>query len=534
MSPVKFVSPPMSVKLTKAFTTPMQNVVATARTCYSDKLIVDEQIKNPEAMERIASSIYEAGHHTTYQHPHFQFAIEGVSRQCVWEFLHSHPFYNSEQQSQRYVHVSKDSVVVPELPVHEAMVYQTAMQEAFKSYEDISRLLRKAVTWYFHKRFPASERNNKKHEDAIGKKCQEIARYVLPIGTKTTLYHTISGLVAMRYIRACTSGDTTSEQRILASAMREAIMAHDPNYAMVMEDEADAKIFPEQNAEIPTDNDMKIAAKLFDRRMKNEGVEFSMLRSYTNSPDVVLAEAVRAVIGQQIVDLNPGSIESAISRVMDPACNGTLGESLNLSTMNKLTRALHAVSFTFQKRLSHTADSQDQRHRMTPAARPFLGYTVHDTPDFVTPAMLDINMHPAAADMGPEGLKDWLEAIAIFEVCMDRLWRAYEIIRKVNPEAALYVLPNALTIRFTESGDLSALVHKYKMRLCYNAQEEIWRASKEEVMAITQVAPIIGKYLLPPCTLRKMAGAKPICPEGPRYCGVRVWTMDIEDYERII
>ena len=44
----------------------------------------------------------------------------------------------------------------------------------------------------------------------------------------------------------------------------------------------------------------------------------------------------------------------------------------------------------------------------------------------------------------------------------------------------------------------------------------------------------IGRYLLPPCTLRKMAGAAPICPEGDRFCGVRVWKMEIADYRRLI
>ena len=53
--------------------------------------------------DRIAQETYFAGHHTTLQHATFQFAIENVSRQALWSFLHSHPFYNSEQVSQRYV-----------------------------------------------------------------------------------------------------------------------------------------------------------------------------------------------------------------------------------------------------------------------------------------------------------------------------------------------------------------------------------------------------------------------------------------------
>jgi thymidylate synthase ThyX len=72
-------------------------------------------------------------------------------------------------------------------------------------------------------------------------------------------------------------------------------------------------------------------------------------------------------------------------------------------------------------------------------------------------------------------------------------------------------------VRFTESADLLNLRHKHAMRLCYNAQEEIWRASVEEALQIREVHPLIGSYLLPPCGLRESAATKPYCPEGDRY-----------------
>jgi thymidylate synthase ThyX len=72
------------------------------------------------------------------------------------------------------------------------------------------------------------------------------------------------------------------------------------------------------------------------------------------------------------------------------------------------------------------------------------------------------------------------------------------------------------------------------MRLCYNAQEEIWRASLEEARHIRDVHPRLGSWLLPPCTQRAMAGQKPPCPEGARYCGVPVWRIDLDRYERTL
>ncbi|MEE9289365.1 MAG: FAD-dependent thymidylate synthase, partial [Bacteroidota bacterium] len=123
-----------------------------------------------------------------------------------------------------------------------------------------------------------------------------------------------------------------------------------------------------------------------------------------------------------------------------------------------------------------------------------------------------------------------------YDETMERVWEGITKLLRlgVKPEYAMYLLPNAVSVRFTESGDLLNLHHKHKMRLCYNAQEEIWRASLDEAMQIREVNPLIGKYLLPPCTIRAMAGVRPICPEGVRFCGEIVWKMDVSEYERVI
>ena len=71
-------------------------------------------------------------------------------------------------------------------------------------------------------------------------------------------------------------------------------------------------------------------------------------------------------------------------------------------------------------------------------------------------------------------------------------------------------------------------------RLCYTAQEEIWRASLEEVTQVRAVHPRIGAHLVPPCTLRKEAGVSPFCPEGPRFCGVPVWNKPLEEFQRLL
>jgi hypothetical protein len=39
---------------------------------------------------------------------------------------------------------------------------------------------------------------------------------------------------------------------------------------------------------------------------------------------------------------------------------------------------------------------------------------------------------------------------------------------------------------------------------------------------------------MPPCALRFKENIKPICPEGERFCGVKVWKMSFDEYKRLI
>src|SRR5258708_12717293 len=90
------------VTLRNSFAHPFDSAIAAARTCYAPRLIGHEEITDKQRVNIGAATFY-SGHHTVYQHAHFEFGLENVSRQFVWSFLHAHPFYNSQQQSHRYV-----------------------------------------------------------------------------------------------------------------------------------------------------------------------------------------------------------------------------------------------------------------------------------------------------------------------------------------------------------------------------------------------------------------------------------------------
>jgi hypothetical protein len=88
------------------------------------------------------------------------------------------------------------------------------------------------------------------------------------------------------------------------------------------------------------------------------------------------------------------------------------------------------------------------------------------------------------------------EAKDLFLTTLSATWKTIEQLLDagINEEMALYLLPNAFPVRFQESGELLHLHHKW----------------------------------------RKRAGLTPFCPEGPRFCGVPVWNLDLPQFQRLI
>jgi thymidylate synthase ThyX len=467
----------------------------------------------------LARSLYLAGHHTTLQHAQFQFSLANVSRHFLWSFLHSHPFYNSEQVSQRYVEVKPGNVAVPPLEGEALARYRAAVERQMEDYRELIRLLTPVTADAFFERFPGRRSHAERYAKEIGKRAQEVARYALPVATFAYLYHTVSGITLLRYARLCEQVDAPSETRLVVGRMVEELLAHDPAYATILEESLPIEETPEWRFLESLNGDGGDArARAFRTEFDTElGGATSKLVDWGARNEEVLADAVREVLGAPRATLTD---DEAIAMALDPGANPILGEALNLTTHDKLSRALFHPHYTFKKKLSHAADSQDQRHRMTPGSRPALTAHLGGEPDYVIPRLV---------------LEDDA-ARRCYEESMERTWDDIAAVRAAGApsEFAEYLLPNAVSIRFTESADLLNLWHKHAMRLCWNAQEEIWQASLEEALAVRAVNPRIGRWLAPPCSIRHAASQRPVCPEGTRFCGERVWTLELEDFTRRI
>ncbi len=502
-------------------------MVAAARTCYSGKGIVTPErvaVGRPSApdaerhagRERIARSIYQAGHHTTLQHGQVQFALEGVSRLFIWSFLHGHPFYNSEQVSQRYVPVADESYHVPELTAAAANAYRETVALATDAYWRLAKRLEPRCEALYLERFPGRKGTANTARE-VSKLALETARYVLPLATTAYLYHTVSVLTLFRYRRLAEQRDAGAETRAVLDAMVEELLRAEPEYAALLQEPIPLDETPEAaflDAREAAPGEGARFRRAFDDSLAGRG---SRLVSASENAEQLVASAVREVLG-----LPPDALsdEEALALSLDPGRNRLWGETLNLSTLDRLARPLHHVHYSFRRRLSHTADSQDQRHRMTPASRPSLLSQEDGEPDYVVPTLV-------AETPGAEEL---------YRETMERIWEGIGRFRAAGGSAqdALYLLPNAKCVRYTESADLLNYRHKAAMRLCYNAQEEIWRLTREEVLQIAERHPRIGAYLLPPCGARKLAASSPLCPEGDRYCGVPVWRMETSETARVL
>jgi thymidylate synthase ThyX len=490
------------VRLRNWFDRPYDDAISAARTCYSPRVIEADEITERQRRS-IGPLTFEGGHHTVFQHATFEFSLSGISRQLVWSFLHGFPFYNTEQQSQRYVRLDEVAAHVPPgLAPRERALFESSVEASWSAYRELTTRLipvtqqRLSDLWRLPARRSVAFGRSVARE--AEKKAIETARYVIPIACHTAMVYTVSGLVLHRLRRMVRVGDAPDEAADVIERMLAEVARIDPSFfeqvgSPALEDVVESRLAPAGVSD-------GVAAEAFDKFL--EGRTSRLVDCGRRSPQVI-ADAVRRVIGRFEL-----SDDEALELVLDPAKNPYRLETLNVSTHSPLMRTLAHAHYTFRKKLSHTADSQDQRHRTVPGSRPLLSRSV-----------------PAHADViEPELIREDPACHALFREAVEAAWdaRARLLTRGVAPELALYVLPNALAIRFEESGSLLDLLHKWTMRTCLNAQREIWQASMDEIEEVRAVHPELVRHVGPPCFVRSGL-VRPRCTEGTHFCGVPVW-----------
>ncbi len=541
-APFRSASPTVTLLRDESTQHPFALAIAAAWSCYGGKPARVENVlklihgpapadqSSVQAAERagrreralkLYADLFLAGHHTTLQHATFVFVLDNVSRLAIWSFFHAHPHYNSEQVSQRYREVTGRTMLSPALPEAEAAIYDAAIGRSLEGYRRLTELLTPDFARDYATVFPArakakGEAAEKRVADAVQKRAQEVARYVLPLATPAHLYHTVNALTLLRYHVLANQPDAPTEVRFIVNRMVEEVLAVDPYFLGAPNYPLDLRVLgAEQTLEAEAFNEWRTnlaqtpdEAEAFCQRFDAElGDLDSRLVSYDPEAERTMADAIRTVLGAAGEGLSDGD---ALAQVLDGARNPYLGHPLFLAMHSKLMQTMNHVPFTFQKRISGAEDAQNQRHRGTLASRPLLTAHQRREPDVIIPWAVRRNA----------------AALAEYEATVRALWDAKNALLDAGaaPEIALYLLPNAHRVRFYESGTLLTYFWKWVKRVCFDAQREIFDTAVQEVGQVRDVLPTIGHYVDgPPCVMRSRAGTKPICPEGERYCGIPVW-----------
>lgn len=441
---------------------PSNIAVSAARTCYSaGGLVFPSQSEGWSRKESLLDSIFKAGHHTTLQHTHITMLISGMSRHLIWRLLHSHPYYNSEQVSQRYAKMKIENFVYPS--GEERVVWESYYRGCFDRYEKLTLKL-----------LPVMQRLLPKfRKKDAAKKAQEFARYLLPQGVGTYLYHTVNIITILRYIAAAKAmPEARAEAGFFANLLGENLIRLDLDLAPLVDFARKEKVdFP----------DLDLMA--LKKRLKIGNSEKVRVYDVTNGLDFT-------------VGLNHANVLRLSSMLHDGAVLGGFSSFIKLSL---------------------SADAQNQRHRRSLCVRPALENFYER--DFYIPPVI-------AQD----------EELAAF-YC-ESIGQSYEFFEKQREQIgfgeAVYALPNAHNIEIIERNDFSSFIHKAQMRLCYNAQQEIFDIVYEQVRQLRSMGFTEASSFLPPCALRFGLGLLPICPEGERFCGIKVWKSSFEEYRRTI
>lgn len=456
---------------------------STAIQCYAPGVAFMKN-RDDEKSLQIAESTLEAGHHTTRLHVNYTFQLVALTRSVTHDIFHTTPFYNSEQQSQRYVESKDGNYLIPkDLTPEQSQFFESACDFANKAYFEMQNLLKPAVEKRVKDMNPVGGwkvKSTKERLEAKSQKItQEIARYVLPIAQHTNYFHTISELQLLRIFRASKMPNFTSEARYVVSEMINAVKEFDPSIL----DELDKPI--------------------------GDLGEPDVLASDNENFDNFLDGKLSRLISRPETDLFKQKI------VYDARL---LADGYDIGMFDPVTSRLRQTFLKFASKLSHAGDSQRQRHRRTASNVFDIGQEYKGEHDFMTPLVIRED-----EDIKP-----------IYENIMHKMFENVDSALEMGipKEYATLLIPNAMNIRVIEGGDLFDWIHRWKQRLCYLAQEEIFFVSLDQVMDLEKVMPEIKPMLMAPCGIRKAVGVSPRCPEGSRWCGQPVYNWQTDEYEK--
>ncbi len=408
-----------------------------ARTCYNPQLPEMGNILN------VKGQLFDTGHHTTLEHNHYTFAIDGLAVGDVTFGLHlCHPFYNTDQRSGRFcmdMFANPDRAhfeayiaefwpeVNPELR-RKAVDYVMFAAGLFTNNQDAAV---KAAEKAFAEERPFYPENNR--AATCRKIAQEQLRCLVPIIFPTGLDITVDFITLVSMYKNA----WTPVMRYVTAQMADQVKAQDP-----------------------------------------------------------LAAAVFSTVEQSGEDWAPDMIKSVVdeSRISRPSLElleydsdvFTLPKAGDLHPIDSLHFSprfmdMNASMFVTGVELSLATYGQDQRHRTVRRSTPFFTGRF-----YVPPVVVEAGLATCADDV----MSLWLALCA-----------------ELPPTLATNLAPYGATVQYVKTAPLNALLHEGGKRLCWNAQEEIYQLSRQLVATLeAKGAGEVAEFLAPPCHLTGRCG----------------------------
>lgn len=504
-----------------------ESITSAARNCYSKKFITPKDTFLWERSDNLIKDLLKAEHNTTFEHYTLNLRIEGYSRHFIWRYLHGlHDFYASDQQSQRYVHLDIEHFYYPEfLTKEDKEKWKHFYAYLINKYEEFCQKL----------------------ENTLGlnkKKAQEFARYIIPLGQTPHLTHTINFITAIRYIAFFETisnfekFEIKKEAKKFANELYIVLLNEKNNISAVNILEVIRKerktlmdLSNEIQKKVLTLEEKEEIKKIIEKHEKKLNDIDNINKNYENLL-IELIEIYKAKYLNLLKNTKePLNIDKTLALLNQKQVNilkyVNLAEGIAENIENDFDVFVKTNKrfeyFSSLAYASHSMDSQNQRHRTTNKYRPLLKDFYKKLPEiYYTPKVFTKEI------TNEEIEKEYHQTMKyIYEFFEEQS-------KKYSFEEVLYLLPNAHNVIIFDIENLEFYTHKAKKRLCWNSQEEIYHYTLHQVKQLQQYIDIDKYNLLPPCQIRKKYNVKPYCPEGPRYCGHKVWNKTLKELENRI
>ena len=160
--------------------------------------------------------------------------------------------------------------------------------------------------------FPARSKGTapaaaRRFADAVQKRAQEVARYVLPLATPAHLYHTVNGLTLLRYHVLASQPDVPAEVRYIVDRMVDEVLAVDPYFlgapgcparsaaSSAAGDTLEAHALANRGGESLHEVPNEAFFQEFDAALGNR--QHSRLAGFDPKAEATMASAMRTVLG---------------------------------------------------------------------------------------------------------------------------------------------------------------------------------------------------------------------------------------------